>query len=98
MIKKQLKAETFTSLLIGIFLFSILFVIYEKWQSRHFKVESFLYQQRQAMQISENQLSLKMAGLPCETRVKQNNITFIIQCNENKIEVKFPAGKFSLVR
>lgn len=96
--KKQFKAETFSSLLIGILLFSMLFIIYGKWQNQSAKQKIFLYQQRQAMQIAENQLSLIMAHLPCETSIKQNRLIFSVDCTKNKIIVKFPAGEFRLAR
>ncbi|MDP8171417.1 DUF5374 domain-containing protein [Pasteurella skyensis] len=91
-----LKAETFVSLLTAIVLFSIMLFSYTQWQKQQNKSEILLYQRLQAMQVAENQISLKMANLPCESSFLQNDITFNISCQTNSIKVTFPLGEFHL--
>ncbi|MDP8033743.1 DUF5374 domain-containing protein [Pasteurella atlantica] len=94
--QRQFKAETFISVIVAILLSSIIFLSYSKWQKHQNKKEVLIYQRLQAMQIAENQLSLKMAKLPCQSSIKQNEITFIVNCRHNEIKVTFPLGEFYL--
>ncbi len=95
--QKMIKAESFISLSMAILLISILLLSYGKWQSQHNKNQQTLYQRLQAIQITENQIALKTAGLPCESIIHQNLVTFKINCSSTNIVIKYPAGKFQLM-
>lgn len=85
-------AETFLSLLVIIAIFALICLGYLQWQSQQNRQVNFIFQQQQALQIAENQLARKMAAVNCESAVEQNQLRFVIECQTNKIEVKFPLG------
>lgn len=93
---KQIKAESLVSVLLAMSIFSVLLLAYSKWQSYQNRSTHFIYQQQQALQIAENQIALRMAGLNCESHIQQNGITFAIQCGQGII-VKFPLGKIEIM-
>ena len=85
-------AETFLNLLVIITIFALICLGYLQWQSQQNRQVNFIFQQQQALQIAENQLARKMAAVNCESAVEQNQLRFFIECQPNKIEVKFPLG------
>ena len=85
-------AETFLSLLVIIAIFALICLGYLQWQSQQNQQVNFIFQQQQALQIAENQLARKMAAVNCESAVEQNQLRFVIECRQDKIEVKFPLG------
>ncbi|MDH2997737.1 hypothetical protein A1D22_08440 [Pasteurellaceae bacterium LFhippo2] len=90
------RAESLTSVMIALVLFSIIYLSYSQWQSMHNNQRNFLYQQRQALQIAENQMSLKMAKRECEKSFSQNGLRFEIQCQSDVVKVSFPLGEVSI--
>lgn len=94
--KKHFNAESTISLLIALSLFTTIYLIYSQWQSQQNQQANLLYQQQQALQIANNQIGLLMAAMPCERSVSQNDLQFDIQCNNQKIEVRFPLGKIEI--
>ncbi|WP_018650698.1 DUF5374 domain-containing protein [Actinobacillus capsulatus] len=93
---KLIKSESFISILIGIMIFSFIFIVTSRWESYQTEKINYIYQQQQALQIIENQLALKYAKIPCEHNIQQNRLKFHIECNENKISVSFPLGKIDI--
>ncbi|MCK3655124.1 hypothetical protein A4G19_04915 [Pasteurellaceae bacterium Macca] len=94
--KYLLKAETLTSLLIALAIFAILIFNYGQWQNSQHQQMNRIYQQQQALLIAENQLTLKLAKLPCEKQQKQNHLLFKIECSPQQIKVIFPLGEITL--
>lgn len=93
---KVVKAESLISVLIALSLWLILYFTYIHWQSEQHRTAAEIYQRQQALQIAENQIALKMARLPCEKQVQQNNLTFQITCREQKMVVTFPLGNVEI--
>ncbi|HGO5815970.1 TPA: DUF5374 domain-containing protein [Mannheimia haemolytica] len=90
------KAETALSLLVAITLFAIVILSFSQWQSAQNRRLNQHFQQQQAIIILENQLALKLAGLDCEPSITQNQIRYEIQCNGNRLSIRFPLGKIEL--
>lgn len=92
------KAETATSLLIALLLFSLICLGWLGWQSQQTMQSQFVFQQQQALQIAENQIARLLAKLPCQKRWIQNGVQFDIhRCSEQEIEVKFPLGEIVIL-
>ncbi|MBF0784947.1 hypothetical protein E4T80_05620 [Muribacter muris] len=91
--RNLIKAETFISLLTAIVLFSLIILMYMKWQAEQLNQNLFLFQKKQALQIAENQIALKMAGVSCDNQISQNNISFRVLCTEQGVKVSFPLGE-----
>ncbi|WP_244298124.1 DUF5374 domain-containing protein [Actinobacillus vicugnae] len=96
MLNNIIKSESFIAILVGILIFSTLFLTTSKWLSHQTEKINLIYQQQQALQIAENQLALKYAKKPCEAAIQQNHLTFTIECQTNKISVAFPLGKIEI--
>lgn len=90
------RAESISALLIGLTIFSMLFLVYSQWLEQQVMSKNKLYQQQQALQLIENQIALKLADKPCESQVEQNQITFDISCAAQRIRVQFPLGEISV--
>lgn len=90
------KAETVISLLVAILLFSIIILVFGHWQSEQNRQLNLHFQKQQAMQILEDQIALKLAGLDCEAKILQNQVKYEIQCSGNRISILFPLGKIDL--
>jgi len=90
---KVYTAETLFSVLIGLVLFTLIWLNFSDWQRRQIEQINQSYQRQQALQIIENQLALKLAGQSCERHIIQNRITFRITCESGKITVVFPLGQ-----
>lgn len=93
---KQLKAESLVSLLVALMLFAILALNFTAWQKTQLERGTRNYQQQQALQIAENQIALRMAGLSCESQAVENDVRFTIQCNEELIKISYPMGKVEI--
>lgn len=93
---KQLKAESLVSLLVALMLFAIFALNFTAWQKTQLEHGARNYQQQQALQIAENQIALRMAGLSCEAQAVENDVRFTIQCNEELIKISYPMGKVEI--
>lgn len=93
---KQLKAESLVSLLVALMLFAILALNFTAWQKTQLERGTRNYQQQQALQIAENQIALRMAGLSCESQAVENDVRFTIQCSGELIKVSYPMGKVEI--
>ena len=51
------------------------------------------YQDFQAIQIAENQAQRQFLGLPCEQLIQQNSLTFRVQCQNERVIVRYPMGE-----
>lgn len=91
--KNLIKSETMFSVLVAVALFSIIFLIYIQWQSRQHQQSLLTFQRLAALQIAENQIARRMAGMPCESQFKQNKILFRIYCIGDNIKIQFPLGE-----
>ncbi|MCX2962026.1 DUF5374 domain-containing protein [Rodentibacter caecimuris] len=90
------KGMSLTSVMFMIMLFSILFLVFNRWTANQRKSAAEIYHDFQALQIAENQAQRQFLGLPCEQQVKQNNLQFQIQCSGNQVVVRSSQGEFSL--
>ncbi|OOF65784.1 DUF5374 domain-containing protein [Rodentibacter sp. Ppn85] len=90
------KGMSLTSVMFTIMLFSILFLVFNRWTASQRKSAVEIYHDFQALQIAENQAQRQFLGLPCEQQVKQNNLQFQIQCRGNQVIVRSSQGEFSL--
>lgn len=93
---KQLKAESLVSLLVALMLFAILALNFTVWQKTQLERGARNYQQQQALQIAENQIALRMAGLSCESQAVENDVRFTIQCSGELIKISYPMGKVEI--
>ena len=93
--KRGMKAESAVGVLLAVSLFAVLCLSYMRWQSAQHQQTQFLYQQRQALQLAENQLHLRMAHgtFVCEPEMSQNQIRFQLECSESQVRVTFPLGE-----
>lgn len=94
--KNSYSAESTFSILLVVFIFSIIVLSLSNWQEWHISSNEKHYQRQQAMLIAENQIDLQLAGSACEPEVKINRLTFKIECNEQRIKVSYPMGDFTL--
>lgn len=90
------KAETSLSLLVAISLLTVVVLTFSRWQSVQNQQLNQHFQHQQAVQILENQIALKLAGLECENTLTQNGVDYQIQCAENRLRIQFPLGKIEL--
>jgi prepilin peptidase dependent protein C len=96
MIKIYLSAETMVTVLLSAALSALIFLSFSKWQSEQRQTQYRHYLQQQALQIADNQIALRYAGMACETSVEQNNIQFRIQCNDKSVVVSTGAERVEI--
>jgi len=54
------------------------------------------YQDFQAIQVAENQAQRQFLGLACEHLIQQNDLTFRVQCENERVIVRYPMGEISI--
>ena len=77
-------------------LFSVLFIAFNQWTASQRKSAVKTYQDFQAIQVAENQAERQFLGLPCEQLIQQNSLTFRIQCENERVIVRYPIGEISI--
>lgn len=85
-----------TTLLFSLALFSVLFIAFNQWMASQRKSAVKTYQDFQAIQIAENQAQRQFLGLPCEQLIQQNSLTFRVQCQNERVIVRYPMGEISI--
>ena len=90
---KLIKAESLTSLMVVMLIFSVIYLAYSRWQHTQNKQSALIFQQQQALQIAENQIALLMAGKSCENEIRQNEQIFKVECRSNTLKVSFASGE-----
>ena len=90
------KGMSLTTLLFSLALFSVLFIAFNQWTASQRKSAVKTYQDFQAIQIAENQAERQFLGLPCEQLIQQNSLTFRIQCENERVIVRYPIGEISI--
>ncbi len=93
---KQLRAESLGSLLVALTLFAIFALNFTAWQKIQLERGARNYQQQRALQIAENQIVLRMAGLSCEPQAIENDVKFTIQCSGELIKISYPMGQVEI--
>ena len=93
---KQLRAESLGSLLVALTLFAIFALNFTAWQKTQLERGARNYQQQQALQIAENQIALRMAGLSCDPQAVENDVKFTIQCSGGLIKISYPMGQVEI--
>ena len=85
-----------TTLLFSLALFSVLFLVFNQWTAEQRKSAVKIYQDFQAIQIAENQAQRQFLGLACEQLIQQNDLTFRVQCENERVIVRYPMGEISI--
>ena len=85
-----------TTLLFSLALFSVLFIAFNQWMASQRKSAVKTYQDFQAIQVAENQAQRQFLGLPCEQLIQQNSLTFRVQCENERVIVRYPMGEISI--
>ncbi|STO62690.1 Putative type II secretory pathway, pseudopilin [Haemophilus aegyptius] len=87
------KGMSFITLLFSLALFSVLFLVFNQWTASQRKSAVKTYQDFQAIQLVENQAQRQFLGLACEQLIQQNGLTFRIQCENERIIVRYPTSE-----
>ena len=90
------KGMSLTTLLFSLALFSVLFLVFNQWTAEQRKSAVKIYQDFQAIQIAENQAQRQFLGLACEQLIQQNSLTFRVQCQNERVIVRYPMGEISI--
>ena len=90
------KGMSLTTLLFSSALFSVLFIAFNQWTASQRKSAVKTYQDFQAIQIVENQAQRQFLGLACEQLIQQNGLTFRVQCENERVIVRYPMGEISI--
>ena len=90
------KGMSLTTLLFSLALFSVLFIVFNQWTASQRKSAVKTYQDFQAIQVAENQAQRQFLGLPCEQLIQQNSLTFRVQCQNERVIVRYPMGEISI--
>ena len=85
-----------TTLLFSLALFSVLFIDFNQWTASQRKSAVKTYQDFQAIQVAENQAQRQFLGLACEQLIQQNGLTFRVQCQNERVIVRYPMGEISI--
>lgn len=85
-----------TTLLFSLALFSVLFLVFNQWTASQRKSAVKTYQDFQAIQVAENQAQRQFLGLACEQLIQQNGLTFRVQCENERVIVRYPMGEISI--
>ena len=90
------KGMSLTTLLFSLALFSVLFIDFNQWTASQRKSAVKTYQDFQAIQVAENQAQRQFLGLACEQLIQQNGLTFRVQCQNERVIVRYPMGEISI--
>lgn len=90
------KGMSLTTLLFSLALFSVLFIVFNQWTAEQRKSAVKIYQDFQAIQVAENQAQRQFLGLACEQLIQQNGLTFRVQCQNERVIVRYPMGEISI--
>ena len=90
------KGMSLTTLLFSLALFSVLFIVFNQWTASQRKSAVKTYQDFQAIQVAENQAQRQFLGLACEQLIQQNGLTFRVQCQNERVIVRYPMGEISI--
>lgn len=90
------KGMSLTTLLFSLALFSVLFIVFNQWTASQRKSAVKTYQDFQAIQVAENQAQRQFLGLACEQLIPQNGLTFRVQCENERVTVRYPTGEISI--
>lgn len=90
------KGMSLTTLLFSLALFSVLFIVFNQWTASQRKSAMKTYQNFQAIQVAENQAQRQFLGLACEQLIQQNGLTFRVQCQNERVIVRYPMGEISI--
>ena len=90
------KGMSLTTLLFSLALFSVLFIVFNQWTASQRKSAVKTYQDFQAIQVAENQAQRQFLGLACEQLIQQNGLTFRVQCQNERVIVRYPMDEISI--
>ncbi|MGV6988861.1 DUF5374 domain-containing protein [Testudinibacter sp. P80/BLE/0925] len=84
------------AVLLTLMLFSFSLLAVSRWLTAQQRDGLQIYQQYQALLLAQNQFARQRLGLGCETPITQNQIRFDVQCQAQRVKVRFPLGEISL--
>ncbi|URL07065.1 DUF5374 domain-containing protein [Avibacterium sp. 21-595] len=84
------------ALLMTLTLFSGIFLSINQWLAYQRQSAVKIYQDLQAISIAHNQQQRLFMGLSCQTHIEQNQLIFHLNCQENKVTVRYPTGETNL--
>ena len=90
------KGMSLTTLLFSLALFSVLFIAFKQWTASQRKSAVKTYHDFQAIQVAEHQAQRQFLGLACEQLIQQNGLTFRVQCENERVIVRYPMGEISI--
>ena len=90
------KGISFITLLFSLALFSVLFLVFNQWTASQRKSAVKTYHDFQAIQVAEHQAQRQFLGLACEQLIQQNGLTFRVQCENERVIVRYPMGEISI--
>ncbi|MFC0322654.1 DUF5374 domain-containing protein [Gallibacterium melopsittaci] len=96
MISRFIYGHSLMSILVALGLLSLLLLFGQRWLNQQQYQMAKLWQYAQALQIAENQQSLRFIQQPCQYQVEQNGIMFRIRCEAEQITVEYPLGNITI--
>lgn len=93
MISNFVRGHTLLSVLVALSMLSTILLLGQTWLNQQQQQNAQLWQVTQALQIAENQQTLRLLEQPCESQIVQNGIHFLIRCEADFITVQYPLGE-----
>ena len=93
---KYKKGASLLGVLVAISLFSLIILSISRWLNHQQRDGLLTYQRYQALLLAQNQFSRHRLGLPCQTKLVQNQIVFSLSCQNKQVKVRFPLGEITL--
>ncbi|SNV79068.1 DUF5374 domain-containing protein [Haemophilus pittmaniae] len=91
---KPMSGHGLLGLLYALAISAFLILLFSHWSSGLNYEAMRRYQHNQAIEIAENQLNRRWAGMRCENALRENSIEFQISCTSDDVMVKYPLGEF----
>lgn len=85
---KIVRGISLFGVLVTLMSFSLVSLIFFKWQTEQSQQAIAIFQQVQIQRIIENQHQRQWLHLPCEQEIYQNQRRFFIQCHNEEVRVR----------
>lgn len=89
---KRVAGTTLLGVIVALASFSIISLVFFKWQTLQSQQAKSLYEQIQIQRIIENQRQQQWLHLACDQEIYQNQRRFFIQCHNGKVIVRAKMG------
>lgn len=87
-LNSRAKGESLFSVLVALMLFAFIFLSFFQWESHQQRLVAKIYQERQMVQLADNQKARLALGLECEKEGGENGIRFSIQCSQQEVIIR----------